>query len=1578
MAQHRRRILFVGEASFLATGFGVYYNEVLKRLHKTGKFEIAEIGGYASVDDNRIHGIPWKFYPTMPSQGDQQGIEKYRSSPTAQFGEHVFDSACLEFKPDIVCVVPGAPIETTSGPVPIEHINVGDYVLTHTGAFRQVRKVYVRPYQGEVVRILLESDSVPIKVTPNHKLLVLRNCDNNPEWIAASYLTKSDRLFLPKMQAITPDDYIDVLDYISNEVLSNQVTVTHCNKTEQLPRRLLVDKDFAYFLGFVSRRLWNPADYEYSAVYNVPDDIRRIYNLKFGKAFSGSTIKFRGDLLQSLFVNMLGGDRIPRAIYLSPSWTTVKAFVRGVLLRRIDIAGVAGSVRYSDSSERFVRQLRNMLWRFGIRGTIGGAKNKWTLTFFDESAGVILAITGDKPCEPLYHDLSHPEAVKIRTIIKGREYSGLVYNLEVDGDNSYVTTCAVHNCDVRDFWMCLTNGTPIITGDGTVKLIQDIAIGDRVLSHAGKTRLVVRTFSRKYSGTIHTIRCGNMSAAIELTDDHPVLALKRDKLRLLNESWDTQPTWKKSQELTKDDFLCFPIPKETADDDKYSMDACRFLGYYAAQGCLMYEGKCENGALKGIQLTFGAHKKEYADDAVALIDSLFFNTAKVKEVGNVIIIRAHSAGVASFCKSAIGEHAAHKTLAPEIVRLPAAKVAQFLCGLFRGDGCNYKRQSYCTASRDLAYQVWNMCVRLGLAPTMAYNQNRISKKVFYRYLFGFQADLTVRGYKEIYEQGIPPTSRDLRHANNDYVFMTIKSIDHRQVIDEQVYNFEVDVDNSYVTSFAVHNCEFQERAPSRHLWTMLWMPTVDGLPQKDLWIDSYKKCDHILTYSQFGYDALKDAGLKNLLGLASPGSDLEIFKPVPDKRAHKKQCGIDPDALIVGTTARNQSRKLFYDLIEAFATWYNQTLRTNEKLARRAFLYLHTSYPDVGYDIGRAARECKIGSRILMTYMCDKCRATYPSRFAGERTTCRACGSVDAHPPNANASVSREALAAIMNLFDVYVQYSVCWSAGAPVAMADGTQMPIESIEVGQQVLSHIGQAKTVTKVLRRPAVDLLKIIIDGDTSSYTCTPDHPIFTKRGFVAASQLQIGDYVGAPIHTPGSQPIDIDPELLGNLIGGFHYGARDAAVCAVLDWSRARYVDALVSRCSRAGCDVEINERKHQGTNVVIRQLPIWVQQAVKNHILPSISWTDDQIAKLIRGLVDSVGSLDDAGYRMGFRRRDMADIVRRLAARIGILLDIYYHGGRKAWYLRTHVVFAKRIIDTIMGKLGNPIPIDASRTLGLLIADGYIWSRVNGILPMAPKDQIVYNLEVEDDHSYVVGSIGSHNCEGWGMPITEAKSLGLPTMCVNYSAMEDHVKSTGGIAIDVGRYYHESLQQTEQRRALPDNYDFGRKLTGIFKKSEAERKMLSQKIRAWVEEPIKVPGELRKLPRFSWDYTAAVWEHWLETIPTKDRTTTWDSPVPNLLPMPQNPPNNMTNTEFVHWIITNTIGKQWCRTPMADEWIRALNIGCRFVGPNKMPVDRQAVWNAFCDRVKAHNDFEQQRIGRDKFNALPTTQQYLTL
>ncbi len=56
--EEKRRILFIGEASFLATGFSTYWNEVIKRLHKTNEFEIAEMGSYAFADDTRCKHVP--------------------------------------------------------------------------------------------------------------------------------------------------------------------------------------------------------------------------------------------------------------------------------------------------------------------------------------------------------------------------------------------------------------------------------------------------------------------------------------------------------------------------------------------------------------------------------------------------------------------------------------------------------------------------------------------------------------------------------------------------------------------------------------------------------------------------------------------------------------------------------------------------------------------------------------------------------------------------------------------------------------------------------------------------------------------------------------------------------------------------------------------------------------------------------------------------------------------------------------------------------------------------------------------------------------------------------------------------------------------------------------------------------------------------------------------------------------------------------------------------------------------------------------------------------------------------------
>lgn len=109
---YKKRILFVGEASFLNTGFSTYYRELLPRLVATGKYEIAELGSYARQDDPRVQEFiagRWRFYGVMPTNEEenrafqqQNPHPRTRGQNTNQFGEYKFAHAVADFKPDIV------------------------------------------------------------------------------------------------------------------------------------------------------------------------------------------------------------------------------------------------------------------------------------------------------------------------------------------------------------------------------------------------------------------------------------------------------------------------------------------------------------------------------------------------------------------------------------------------------------------------------------------------------------------------------------------------------------------------------------------------------------------------------------------------------------------------------------------------------------------------------------------------------------------------------------------------------------------------------------------------------------------------------------------------------------------------------------------------------------------------------------------------------------------------------------------------------------------------------------------------------------------------------------------------------------------------------------------------------------------------------------------------------------------------------------------------------------------------------------------------------------------------------------
>ena len=252
----------------------------------------------------------------------------------------------------------------------------------------------------------------------------------------------------------------------------------------------------------------------------------------------------------------------------------------------------------------------------------------------------------------------------------------------------------------------------------------------------------------------------------------------------------------------------------------------------------------------------------------------------------------------------------------------------------------------------------------------------------------------------------------------------------------------------------------------RDNFRLVLMPTVDSAPQRREWIDGiFRKADVITTYSRYGKRVLEAENVK-VAAVTSPGIDLDAFKPL-DKREIRDKFHMTPSLLVFGTVMRNQKRKLFPDLFDAYARLRNEyaspqlikrakerekagkKLSKAERNALRIFhsaLYCHTSYPDLGWDIPQYVYRFGIQRHVIFTYICDACDAVYAAWFTpcdkAGKSTCRECGERTAHMPNTNKGVSQEKLIEIYNLFDIYCQPAICEGWGLPIMESKACGVP--------------------------------------------------------------------------------------------------------------------------------------------------------------------------------------------------------------------------------------------------------------------------------------------------------------------------------------------------------------------------------------------------------------------------------------------------------------------------------------------------------------------------------------------------------
>ena len=192
------------------------------------------------------------------------------------------------------------------------------------------------------------------------------------------------------------------------------------------------------------------------------------------------------------------------------------------------------------------------------------------------------------------------------------------------------------------------------------------------------------------------------------------------------------------------------------------------------------------------------------------------------------------------------------------------------------------------------------------------------------------------------------------------------------------------------------------------------------------------------------------------------------------------------------------------------------------------------------------------------------------------------------------------------------------------------------------------------------------------------------------------------------------------------------------------------------------------------------------------------------------------------------------------------------------------------------------------------------------------------------------------CEGWALPIVEAKACGIPGLYSNYSAMEDHVENGGGMAIDVGTFYTEA--ETMAVRSLPDVQSMVDGFKFLLSNQKKRKKM----------------GELaakKAVELHNWDVTAEKFEQIFDELEVTNRKDTWDRRA-LIKVMPPMSPQGLDNTNFVNWCYQAYLDRP--PEPQGfNDWMNSLQSG----------TSRQVVENYFRNKISESNTFETIRWKR---------------
>ena len=158
--------------------------------------------------------------------------------------------------------------------------------------------------------------------------------------------------------------------------------------------------------------------------------------------------------------------------------------------------------------------------------------------------------------------------------------------------------------------LCFPAGTRVTGGSGLPIAIDDLQVGDQVLTHQGRRRQVNRVFERQYEGDLVELKVeGLPHTQLSSTPQHPYYVWEGGGFK-----------FKDACDLTPGDRLALPALTGTIEPDDVNEDRAELLGWFLAEGNYLKR----DGKRSGVQFTLNdADEREVAERLALLLGRQF-------------------------------------------------------------------------------------------------------------------------------------------------------------------------------------------------------------------------------------------------------------------------------------------------------------------------------------------------------------------------------------------------------------------------------------------------------------------------------------------------------------------------------------------------------------------------------------------------------------------------------------------------------------------------------------------------------------------------------------------------------------------------------------------------------------------------------------------------------------------------------------------------------------------------------------------------------------------------------------------